>query len=192
MDFEEKTINRQTVFDGQIIKVAVDDVELPNGLGQSKRELVFHGGAVATLAVTPEHKIVLVKQYRKAIEGISYEIPAGKLETGESGSKEEAALRELEEETGYTGNLEILYSFYTAIGFCNEKIVLYLATDLQKVENPRPQDDDEVLELLELSYEDCMQMVEKGMIQDAKTIIALQYYGLKWEVILNGKTIVNR
>lgn len=57
MDFEEKTINRQTVFDGQIIKVAVDDVELPNGLGQSKRELVFHGGAVATLAVTPEHKI---------------------------------------------------------------------------------------------------------------------------------------
>ncbi|HGH8054892.1 TPA: NUDIX hydrolase, partial [Streptococcus agalactiae] len=97
----------------------------------------------------------------------------------ESGSKEEAALRELEEETGYTGNLEILYSFYTAIGFCNEKIVLYLATDLQKVENPRPQDDDEVLELLELSYEDCMQMVEKGMIQDAKTIIALQYYGLK-------------
>ncbi|MDU5407412.1 MAG: ADP-ribose pyrophosphatase, partial [Streptococcus agalactiae] len=64
MDFEEKTINRQTVFDGQIIKVAVDDVELPNGLGQSKRELVFHGGAVATLAVTPEHKIVLVKQYR--------------------------------------------------------------------------------------------------------------------------------
>ncbi|HGD4157441.1 TPA: NUDIX domain-containing protein, partial [Streptococcus agalactiae] len=110
MDFEEKTINRQTVFDGQIIKVAVDDVELPNGLGQSKRELVFHGGAVATLAVTPEHKIVLVKQYRKAIEGISYEIPAGKLETGESGSKEEAALRELEEETGYTGNLEILYS----------------------------------------------------------------------------------
>ncbi|HGI4437332.1 TPA: NUDIX domain-containing protein [Streptococcus agalactiae] len=179
MDFEEKTINRQTVFDGQIIKVAVDDVELPNGLGQSKRELVFHGGAVATLAVTPEHKIVLVKQYRKAIEGISYEIPAGKLETGESGSKEEAALRELEEETGYTGNLEILYSFYTAIGFCNEKIVLYLATDLQKVENPRPQDDDEVLELLELSYEYCMQMVEKGMIQDAKTIIALQYYGLK-------------
>lgn len=180
MDFEEKTIKRHPIFEGHIFKVAVDDVQLPNGLGQSKRELVFHKGAVATLAITPQDKIILVKQYRKAIEDISYEIPAGKLEVGEAGSEKEAAARELEEETGYQGKLSFLYEFYTAIGFCNEKIKLYLATNLIKVPNPLPQDSDEVLELFELSYEECMQMVSTGKIKDAKTIIALQYYGLNF------------
>ena len=68
MNFEEKTIKRQEIFKGHIFTVAVDDVELPNGLGQAKRELIFHKGAVCILAITPEGKIILVKQYRKAIE----------------------------------------------------------------------------------------------------------------------------
>ena len=178
MNFEEKTIKRQEIFDGHIFKVAVDDVELPNGLGEAKRELVFHRGAVSILTVTPENKLVIVKQYRKAIEKIYYEIPAGKLEIGENGSEKEAALRELEEETGYTGDLELIHEFYTAIGFCNEKIKLYLATNLKKVPNPRPQDEDEVLELFELTYDECMDSVKTGDIEDAKTIIALQYYAL--------------
>jgi ADP-ribose pyrophosphatase len=178
MDFEEKTLSRETVFEGKIFTVAVDEVELPNGLGQSQRELIFHRGAVCVLAVTPEDKIVIVKQYRKAIEKISYEIPAGKLEVGENGSEKAAALRELEEETGYTGKLDLLYEFYTAIGFCNEKIKLYQATDLQKLANPKPMDADETIELLELTYEECMAMVKSGQIEDAKTIIALQYYAL--------------
>lgn len=105
-----------------MIKVVVDDVELPNNLGQAKRELIFHRGAVAVLAVTDEDKIILVKQYRKAIEKVSYEIPAGKLEIGENGSEKDAAARELEEETGYSGDLKQIHEFYTAIGFCNEKI----------------------------------------------------------------------
>lgn len=178
MAFEEKTINRQLIFDGHIFKVAVDEVELPNNLGQAKRELVFHKGAVAILTVTSDRKLVIVKQYRKAIEKVSYEIPAGKLEVGENGSEKEAALRELEEETGYTGDLSLIHEFYTAIGFCNEKIKLYLATNLQKVPNPRPQDDDEVLEIYELTYEECMELVRTGAIEDAKTIIALQYFAL--------------
>lgn len=178
MDFEEKTIKRTEIFDGHIFSVVVDDVELPNGLGQAKRELIFHRGAVSTLAVTPEQKIILVKQYRKAIEKISYEIPAGKLELGEENSEMLAAARELEEETGYTGDLELLYEFYTAIGFCNEKIKLYLANNLQKVANPRPQDDDEVLEIFELDYNECMDLVKSGDIEDAKTLIALQFYAL--------------
>ncbi|CAN2923561.1 NUDIX domain-containing protein [Streptococcus dysgalactiae] len=178
MEFEEKTLKRQDIFDGHIFKVVVDDVELPNNLGQSKRELIFHRGAVAVLAVTPDKKIVIVKQYRKAIEAVSYEIPAGKLEVGESGSELEAAARELEEETTYTGHLSLLYEFYTAIGFCNEKIKLYLATDLKKVPHPKPQDEDEVIEVLELTYEDCMELVSKGKLADAKTLIALQYYAL--------------
>ncbi|MFD0844848.1 NUDIX domain-containing protein [Streptococcus saliviloxodontae] len=178
MEFEEKTIRRQEIFKGHVFEVVVDDVALPNGLGESKRELVFHKGAVAVLAVTPEGKIVIVKQYRKAIEAISYEIPAGKLEVGENGSEMEAAARELEEETGYTADLTFLYEFYTAIGFCDEKIKLYLADNLEKVPNPRPQDDDEVLELFELTYEECMDLVASGAIRDAKTLIALQYFAL--------------
>lgn len=178
MNFEEKTIKRETIFQGKIFEVALDQVELPNGLGQGQRELIFHKGAVAVLAVTAEDKIILVKQYRKAIEKISYEIPAGKLEVGEAGSETEAALRELEEETGYTGHLELLYEFYTAIGFCDEKIKLYLANDLTKVETPRPQDEDEVIEVLELTYDQCMDLVHSGQLQDAKTLIALQYYAL--------------
>ena len=100
---------------------------------------------MAVLAVTPEGKLVIVKQYRKAIEDVSYEIPAGKLEVGEAGDEKDAAARELEEETQYQGDLELIYEFYTAIGFCNEKIKLYVATNIKPVENPRPLDDDEFL-----------------------------------------------
>ncbi|WP_159560999.1 NUDIX domain-containing protein [Streptococcus halichoeri] len=178
MDFIEKTLHRKEIYKGKIVTVARDEVQLPNGLGTAERELVFHAGAVAVLAITNHSKILLVKQYRKAIEAVSYEIPAGKLEAGEQGQEQEAAARELEEETGYQASLEFLYQFYTAIGFCNEKITLFLAKDLQKVPNPRPQDEDEVLELMELSYQECMDLVAKGVIVDAKTLIALQYYGL--------------
>lgn len=177
MEFEEKTVTRTEIFKGHIFTVAVDDVLLPDG-NMAKRELIFHRGAVCVLAVTPEDKIILVKQYRKAIEKVSYEIPAGKLEVGESGSECEAAARELEEETGYQGELTFLYQFYSAIGFCNEKLKLYLATNLRKVETPRPKDDDEFITIHEVTYDEAMALVASGAIEDAKTIIALQYYGL--------------
>jgi ADP-ribose pyrophosphatase len=176
MDFEEKTINRKEIFKGHIFTVAVDDVELPNGLGQSKRELIFHKGAVCVLAITPEDKVILVKQYRKAIESISIEIPAGKLELGETGSEEAAALRELEEETGYTSpKLTLLHDFYSAIGFCNERLRLYMADNLVKVENPRPQDEDEVIELMEVTLAEALDLIASGEICDAKTIMAIQH-----------------
>ena len=177
MEFEEKTLKRESKFKGHIFEVAVDEVLLPDGK-TAGRELIFPKGAVAVLAVTPEGKIIIVKQYRKAIEAVSYEIPAGKLEVGEAGDEMAAAARELEEETQYKGDLELIYEFYTAIGFCNERIKLYVATNLKPVENPRPLDDDEFLELYELTYEECMELVASGAIQDAKTIIALQYYAL--------------
>ena len=122
MDFEEKTLKRTEIFDGHVIKVVVDDVELPNNLGQAKRELIFHRGAVAVLAVTDEDKIILVKQYRKAIEKVSYEIPAGKLEIGENGSEKDAAARELEEETGYSGDLKKFMSFTLPLVFAMKKL----------------------------------------------------------------------
>ena len=147
MEFEEKTVQRTEIYQGPIFKVVQDQVELPEGKGQAQRDLIFHNGAVAVIALTPENKLILVKQYRKAIEATSYEIPAGKLEVGENADPHAAALRELEEETGYTGQLELVYDFYSAIGFCNEKIKLYNASQLTKVENPRPQDEDETFNI---------------------------------------------
>ncbi|WP_247951091.1 NUDIX hydrolase [Streptococcus cristatus] len=179
MEFEEKTVQRTEIYQGPIFKVVQDQVELPEGKGQAQRDLIFHNGAVAVIAITSENKMILVKQYRKAIEATSYEIPAGKLELGENADPQAAALRELEEETGYTGQLELVYDFYSAIGFCNEKIKLYSASNLTKVENPRPQDEDETLELFEVSLEEAEQLLQNGDICDAKTIMALQYWQQK-------------
>ncbi|MBX9097340.1 NUDIX hydrolase [Streptococcus gordonii] len=183
MEFEEKTVQRTEIYQGPIFKVVQDQVELPEGKGQAQRDLIFHNGAVAVIALTPENKFILVKQYRKAIEATSYEIPAGKLEVGENADPHAAALRELEEETGYTGQLELVYDFYSAIGFCNEKIKLYKASQLTKVENPRPQDEDETLQLFEVSLEEAHQLLQNGDICDAKTIMALQY----WEIQENQR-----
>ena len=179
MEFEEKTLSRKEIYKGPIFQLVQDQVELPAGKGTAQRDLIFHNGAVCVLAVTAENKIVLVKQYRKAIEKISYEIPAGKLEIGENTDPEAAALRELEEEVAYTGKLSLLYDFYSAIGFCNERLRLYLASDLAKVENPRPQDEDETIELLEVSLEEAKALIQSGHICDAKTIMAIQYWELQ-------------
>ena len=182
MEFEEKTISRKEIYKGPIFQLVQDQVELPAGKGTAQRDLIFHNGAVCVLAVTQENKIVLVKQYRKAIEKVSYEIPAGKLEGGENADPEAAALRELEEEAAYTGKLTLLYDFYSAIGFCNERLKLYLASDLTKVKNPRPQDEDETLELLEVSLDQAKELIQSGDICDAKTIMAIQY----WELQINS------
>ena len=178
MQFEEKTIERKEIYQGPIFQVVTDQVELPAGKGQAQRDLIFHNGAVAVLPITEDGKTILVKQYRKAIERTSVEIPAGKLEKGENADPKAAALRELEEEIGYTADLELLYDFYSAIGFCNEKLKLYLASDLTKVENPRPQDEDETLEVLEVSLEEAKELIQSGHICDAKTIMAVQYWEL--------------
>lgn len=179
MEFEEKTISRKEIYKGPIFQLVQDQVELPEGKGRAQRDLIFHNGAVCVLAVTATNKIVLVKQYRKAIEKVSYEIPAGKLEIGENTNPEAAALRELEEETAYTGKLRLLYDFYSAIGFCNERLRLYVASNLEKVENPRPQDEDETLELLEVSMDEALSLIQSGDICDAKTIMAIQYWQLQ-------------
>ncbi|MBP2621904.1 NUDIX hydrolase [Streptococcus panodentis] len=181
MEFEEKTVQRTEIYQGPIFKVVTDQVELPQGKGLAQRDLIFHNGAVAVIALTPEDRMILVKQYRKAIEATSYEIPAGKLELGENADPKAAALRELEEETGYRGRLELVYDFYSAIGFCNEKIKLYSASYLTKVDNPRPQDEDETLEIVEVTLEEARELLASGDICDAKTIMALQY----WEAKMN-------
>lgn len=174
--FEEKTVSTETIFKGKIISVQVDEVELPNGK-LSKREIVRHPGAVALIALTDENKIVMVEQYRKPLERSLLEIPAGKLEPGEKPAA--TAERELEEETGYrAGKMEYISSFYTSPGFADEIIHLYLATGLEKVENPADGDEDEFVELFELTLEEALECMRNERIYDAKTLFAVQYLQL--------------
>ncbi|GIP37560.1 ADP-ribose diphosphatase [Paenibacillus sp. J31TS4] len=166
--FEEKTIKTDTIFEGRIITVQVEEVELPNG-SVSTREIVRHPGAVCVLALKGDRMLV-VEQYRKALGRSQVEIPAGKLEPGED--PEAAIRRELEEETGYSCvQLRRLHSFYTSPGFADELIHLYLAEDL-KAGEARP-DEDEFLEVEELTFDEAKRYIAEGRISDAKTIMAV-------------------
>jgi len=175
--FEEKTIRSEKIFDGRIVRLQIDEVELPNGK-TAKREIIKHPGAVAILAITPDNKIILVDQYRKPMDRALVEIPAGKLEPGEK--PEVTAVRELEEETGYAcEELELINSFYTSPGFADELIHLYLAKGLKKIDNPKSADEDEFVELLEVTLDEAIQLIEEKKIYDAKTLYAIQYLQLK-------------
>ena len=169
--FEEKTIHSQPIFKGKVISLKVDDVTLPNG-ETSKREIVNHPGAVAIIAITGEGKLVVVEQYRKALERSIIEIPAGKLEPGEL--PEITAARELEEETGYGCNeLTYLQSFATSPGFADEVIHLFVARGLYKIENRAAMDEDEFVELMEITVEEGERMIAQQKIFDAKTAFAI-------------------
>lgn len=173
----ERTIGTEPIFEGRVITVRVDEVVLPNG-ETSKREIVKHPGAVAVIATTDEGKIVLVEQYRKAMEKALVEIPAGKLEEGEQ--PETTAIRELEEETGYVcEKMELITSFYTSPGFADEIVYLYEATGLKKKENKADLDEDEFVELMEVTLEEAMKLIKEQRIHDAKTMFAVQYLQLK-------------
>ena len=169
--FEEKSLQSTPIYNGKVISLKVDDVLLPNG-NESKREIVNHPGAVAIIAITAEGKLVLVEQYRKALERSIIEIPAGKLEPGESPAI--TARRELEEETGYgCRELKYLQTFATSPGFADEVIHLFVAQDLYKIEEKADLDEDEFVELLEVTVEEAEEMVKEQKIFDAKTAFAV-------------------
>lgn len=171
--FEEKTIKTEKIFNGTIIDLQVDDVKLPDG-NTSKREIIRHPGAVAVIAITKENKIVLVEQYRKPLEKSIVEIPAGKLEKDENPMI--AAIRELEEETGYTTkNLSFVTSFYTSPGFADELLHIYITDDIVKLDHPKAGDEDEFVEVLELTLDEAKEYVEDERIHDAKTAYAILY-----------------
>ncbi|WP_066312628.1 NUDIX hydrolase [Bacillus sp. FJAT-29814] len=174
---DEKTIKSEEIFSGKIVSLHLQEVELPNGK-TSKREIIKHPGAVAIIAVTNENKIIMVEQYRKALERAIVEIPAGKLEKGEEPAS--CARRELEEETGYEcESLELLTSFYTSPGFADEIVHVFLAKGLTKKENSAALDEDEFVILEELTLEEALQYVKEQKIYDAKTIYAVQYLQLQ-------------
>lgn len=169
---EEKTVHRETIFEGKIIDVYVDDVVLQDG-STSKREIVQHGGAVAVIALQDD-RILLVEQYRKPIERMSVEIPAGKLEVGEKPL--DTAKRELEEETGYRANQwTFVQRFATSPGFASEVIHIYFAQDIYQVEDPLPLDEGEFVKVYSVTIEEAERMMKEEHIFDAKTAFALLY-----------------
>ena len=168
---KERLIQRETVYEGQIIHVFKDQVELAGH--ETVREVVLHSGAAAIIPVTDEGEVLFVRQYRYPVEEAILEIPAGKMDKGET--PEECAVRELEEETGYTGRLTKLGYVYTTPGFCNEIIYLYLADHL--VYRKQHLDEGEFLDVVSIPLKEVWQMISEGRIVDAKTLSAFAMAG---------------
>jgi len=171
MDLTEKTLATREIYSGRVIKVRVDTVSLPDG-NQSFREVVEHAGAVAVVALDDENNIVLVRQYRKPLDRVLIEIPAGTMEKDEDPLL--CAQRELEEETGYlAAHWQRILSYYSAPGFTDEHLHIYLATGLsQGKTNPDP---DEFMELVHIPLPEAYGLIFSGQIADGKSIIGIQY-----------------
>lgn len=168
----EITVKSEKIFEGKIINLRVDTVELDNQK-YAKREIVEHKSASAILAVNEKNEILLVRQYRKAVEDFIYEIPAGILNIAEE--PVECALRELKEETGYEAKkINQLYEFYTSPGFTNEKCYLFLAEELML--SSTNFDEDECIETIAVSKDEAKKMIETGRIMDSKSLIGILHW----------------
>lgn len=171
---QEKTIKTKKIFSGRILHFKVLKVKLPDGK-TTRREIVYHPGAVAIVPILPRNKIILVKQYRKAVEKSLLEIPAGTLEKGENPLR--CAQRELIEETGYKAKkTSKLLEFYPAPGYSSEKIHIFKATGLQKTKTDM--EPDEFIKIVTLTKSQIRKLYKRGMIKDSKTLIGLAYLKL--------------
>jgi len=171
-DLLEKTIRKIYVFKGKIINVRHDDAQLSDGKVVS-REVVEHRGGVGILPITEQGEVLLVKQYRYPYEELLLEIPAGKLEAGETPF--ETGVRELREETGKTA--AVYYDLgidYPSPGYCNEKIHMYAAVGLSDL--GQKLDDGEFLNCYAVPFTEALSMVYNGELKDSKTVIALLKY----------------
>lgn len=166
MIFIEKTLSAQQHFEGCLLRLEVHQVELPDG-STSVRELVYHPNAVCAVVVTASGEMVFVRQFRKPIEAAILEIPAGKIDPGED--PRAAVERELREEVGFvSGKIEFLMDFYATPGFCNEKLSLYLATEVEMGEQSC--DEGEFIELVKVPLAESLRMAMAGELGDAKSV----------------------
>jgi ADP-ribose pyrophosphatase len=162
-------IQSQSIFRGAVFEVVRDQLREENGV-EIVREIVRHSGGAGCLPLFDDGRIALVKQYRHPARRELLEIPAGKIESDETPMA--CARRELEQEIGFrAGRIEALAEFYSTPGFCEERLYVYLATDLQPVEQNL--DHDEFVEVVYLPFTEAVMMAERGEFEDSKTIIAL-------------------
>lgn len=169
MNFGEKTLTSECVYNGKIITVQRDEVELAAGR-KSFREVVRHSGGVVILAFKDPETVLMVKQFRYSIGQTILELPAGKLEKGEN--PDDASKRELEEETGYRAEKWTPLGFInTSPGFCDEKLYLFKAENLTFAgEHP---DEGEILSVIEMKITEVNKMIKNNEINDAKTLCAI-------------------
>ena len=168
----EKTLSSQLIFDGRAVKLRLDTVQTPGGR-QTTREIVEHADCVAIVAVDDEDNVLLVKQFRKPVEKELLEIPAGGINPGER--PEAAVRREMREETGYLPRkVTRLGGFYSAPGYCNEYLYLYLATDL--ISSHLHAEDTEEISLVRVPINQALSLITLGGICDAKSIAGLLTY----------------
>jgi ADP-ribose pyrophosphatase len=165
----EQTLSTRRVYEGRVVSLRLDTIRMANG-HVTTREIIEHGAAVAVVAVDDSRNVLLVRQYRHPIEGDLLEIPAGGVDPGEEPAS--AARRELQEETGFfCDRLEHLASFYSTPGFSTELMHLYLATGLRP--SRLPADDDEAITVERVPLSRADEMISRGDIGDAKTLVGL-------------------
>lgn len=168
----EKEIQRTLIYDGKIIQVTREEVELENG-EHAYREVVYHHGGVCILAVK-DHQIILVKQFRYPNRIQTIEVPAGKLEKDED--PQDCAFRELEEETNNRArDMKFIMKVLPSPGYTSEWLYLYEAIDFEEVNDALAGDDDEFIDIIKMDIDDAYQKVLDGEIVDAKTVIAIMY-----------------
>ncbi|NLX26567.1 MAG: NUDIX hydrolase [Lentisphaerae bacterium] len=172
----EKTLSRKTVYQGRIIDVDVLEVELENGK-RSIREIVMHGVAVAIIPRLPDRRFVFIRQFRKPMERVCFEVVAGNVD--HDGEREaDSAVRELQEETGYIAeSMELLGPIYPSVGYCSERIDVFYCAVSGKGETSF--DDDERIETELLSEQEMDEMIRRGEVADAKTLAAWALYKAK-------------
>lgn len=168
----EKEIQRTLIYDGKIMQVTREEVELENG-EHAYREVVYHHGGVCILAVK-NHQIILVKQFRYPNRIQTIEVPAGKLEKDED--PQDCAFRELEEETNNRArDMKFIMKVLPSPGYTSEWLYLYEAIDFEEVNDALAGDDDEFIDIIKMDIDEAYQKVLDGEIVDAKTVIAIMY-----------------
>lgn len=168
-------ITEEVLYHGRIFDLAREVHRMPDQR-EAKFEIIHHPGGAAALPVLEDGRLLLIHQFRPAAQDFIYEIPAGRLEVGEDAAA--CMERELEEEIGYRpGRLESLGSVYSSIGFCNERIHLFVATELEQSETAHELN--EFIEPLVVSLDEALEMISSGAIIDAKTQIILLRYAMQ-------------
>ena len=171
-------LDRKLKYQGTILKIYEDTV-IANG-HEAHWDFIHHDGAAAVVPVKDDGRILMVRQYRNALDRYTLEIPAGKLDEPDEPTIE-CAFRELEEETGYkTEHMEYLITVNTTVAFCDEKIDIYVARDL--IPSHQNLDEDEEIEIGAYTIAELQEQILAGRITDGKTIAALMAYARKYNV----------